>query len=196
MRVQCTSCKDGIALSERWHYYSDDAGNPLYSPDHPMFSNQCCASGCLSREPDFLAQREWLREVVEDAGLMVIFYPKYHCELNFIELIWSYMKSTLRKSCTFNFADLKTKIALLVDSIPLDVFQSSARFCYRFMSGYRIGLSGPLLDFTLKKFKCHRSIPPGVVDEMNRLYVEKKSAKQRGSKPKKARIIGVTSSFI
>jgi hypothetical protein len=40
----------------------------------------------LRKQPDFAAQKEWLREVVEEFDFEVLYYPKYHCELNFIEL--------------------------------------------------------------------------------------------------------------
>jgi len=156
----------------------NEDGSSMLEPNHMMLSNKYCASGCLSREPDFMAQREWLREVVEDAGLAIIFYPKYHCELNYIELIWGHMKRSLRKSCTFNFKDLKENIAELLETMPNSLFQSCARFCYRFMSGYRLGLSGPIIEFTMKKFKRHRSIPDGVVNDMKQQYEEKVLSKR------------------
>ena len=34
-----------------------------------------------------------------------------------------------------------------------------ARYCYRFMDAYRVGLTGAALDYTVKKFKSHRKIP-------------------------------------
>jgi len=43
---------------------------------------------CCLIEPDFLEQKEWLTEEIEMLGHKIIFYPKYHCELNFIENIW------------------------------------------------------------------------------------------------------------
>jgi hypothetical protein len=46
------------------------------------------------------------------------------------------------------------------------------------MSGYRLGLSGPILEFTMKKFKRHRSIPDGVVDDMKQQYEEKVLSKR------------------
>ena len=47
----------------------------------------CCARAVLSREPDFVEQKEWLEETVEDElGFKIIFFPKYHCELNYIGL--------------------------------------------------------------------------------------------------------------
>lgn len=42
----------------------------------------CCARGILSGQDDFKAQRSQIQEVIEDAGHSVLFYPKFHCELN------------------------------------------------------------------------------------------------------------------
>lgn len=39
----------------------------------------------MSQQPDFQGQRGRLQEEVEATGKLVIFYPKFHCELNFIE---------------------------------------------------------------------------------------------------------------
>ena len=117
----------------------------------------------FAKEAGFVAQRELLREVVEEAELKIIYYPKYHCELNYIELIWSYMKAKLRRDCTSTFSDLKQKLDLLLQNISLNIFQSSARFCYRFMAGYCLNLSGSLLDYTVKKYKGHRQIPNNVI---------------------------------
>ena len=33
----------------------------------------CCARYVMRNQPDFLAQREWLREVVEDAGCKIMY---------------------------------------------------------------------------------------------------------------------------
>jgi hypothetical protein len=40
------------------------------------------------------------------------------------------------------------------------------------MSGYRACLSGPLLDFTMKKYKSHRSIPSGIIDTVTKQFDE------------------------
>ncbi len=45
----------------------------------------CCATRILDFQPDFKEQRSLVQEVIEAAGHMCIFLPKYHCELNFIE---------------------------------------------------------------------------------------------------------------
>ncbi|UZO29111.1 uncharacterized protein OCT59_022601 [Rhizophagus irregularis] len=45
----------------------------------------CCARRIISLQPDFLAQKSALEEAILEAGHLCIFYPKFHCELNFIE---------------------------------------------------------------------------------------------------------------
>jgi hypothetical protein len=179
MNLDCHACKEDIPMTDRPTLYAD-----TFDPDHSIFTDQCCARGCLRRQPDFVAQKEWLREVVEDAGCLIIYYPKYHCEFNFIELTWGYMKSYLRRHCTFSYRELREKIEELLrpDGIPLEKTQNFARFCYRFMDGYRKGLSGPILDYTLKKCKKHRSIPDSIVERVqgeNGDYAKYLASKQR-----------------
>ena len=45
----------------------------------------CCGRRILSLQPDFLAQKSALVEIIENAGHVCIFFLKFHCELNFIE---------------------------------------------------------------------------------------------------------------
>jgi len=92
---------------------------------------------------------------------------------------------TIIRICTFNFADLKENIDKLLQpctivnktvddveilmqpgGIAIDRIRNFARFCYRFMDGYRKGLSGPILDYTLKKCKTHRSIPDSIIQKV------------------------------
>lgn len=63
----------------------------------------------------------------------MIYYPKYHCEFNFIELTWGFMKSSLRRICTFTYNDLRDKVNNLLehdheDGIKVSRVQSFARF--------------------------------------------------------------------
>ena len=44
----------------------------------------------MGKQLDFQAQRGRLQEEVEATGNLVIFYPKFHCELNFIERYFSF----------------------------------------------------------------------------------------------------------
>ena len=94
------------------------------------------------------------------------------------------MKSYLRRNCAFNYRHLKEQIEELLstDGIPIQKTQNFARFCYRFMDGYRKGLSGPILDYTLKKCKRHRSMPNDIIERVqgeNGEFAKYLASKQR-----------------
>jgi hypothetical protein len=55
-------------------------------------STTCCWSMILSQQSDFLNKRPLLQTIIEDAGHVCLFLPKFHCELNPIKLFWSYIK--------------------------------------------------------------------------------------------------------
>ena len=61
----------------------------------------------MSLELDFLAQKGAIAEIIEKAGHKCIFYPKFHCELNFIERYWGAAKNYARKNCDYSWAGLK-----------------------------------------------------------------------------------------
>jgi hypothetical protein len=84
MRLECIPCDMGLNAQERREFYTEN-GVLLFAEDDFRFSDKCCARGCLRRQPDFLKQKEWLGEVAESKGLIVIYYPKYHCEFYSIE---------------------------------------------------------------------------------------------------------------
>jgi hypothetical protein len=48
----------------------------------------CCLDRLLELQPDFQEQRNRLQEAIETRGHYVLFLPKFHPELNFIELYW------------------------------------------------------------------------------------------------------------
>jgi len=97
------------------------------------------------------------------------------------------MKKRLRSICSFSYSELKANIDILLrpNGIPIEKVQNFARFCYRFMDGYRKGLSGPILDYTLRKCKSHRTIPQSIIDEVQgdggksfREYLKKRGSRR------------------
>jgi hypothetical protein len=145
----------------------------------------CCALRCLQDQPDFKNQKEWITEIVEGRNHMIDFFPKYHCELSFIEMIWGRMKRLLRANCEFSFESLRNNLnKLLQGGIEQDIFAKAATYCFRFMDGYHKTMSGPLLDYAMKKYSSHRSFPSHfVVQEFEALYaVHLKSLTQKEMK--------------
>ena len=99
LNKQCHGCRLGLTVDE--------------------VGKRCCLSKVFSEEPDFMIQKEWLTEVVELGGCSIIIHPKYHCELNFIEMIWGWLKSYHRRSCTYNFKHLEETLPVsLEETMP------------------------------------------------------------------------------
>ena len=145
----CQCCASKIPHSERT-WIEDEVSKYL-----------CCATFVLSQEPDFLEQREWLTEVIEnELGFNIFFYPKFHCELNFIEQLWGWIKSYLRRHCKYNFNELKSSIDdVIMNKLPVQFVRRASDRCFRYMSGYRLGLAGAPLEYAMKQFKGHRCLP-------------------------------------
>ena len=57
----------------------------------------CYKRQILSLQSDFLAQKSALVEIIENVGYVCIFFPKFHCELNFIEIS---LRRGSQKVCT------------------------------------------------------------------------------------------------
>ena len=80
-------------------------------------------------EPDFLAQKGAIEELIENAGHKCIFSPKFHCELNFIERYWGASKRYARKNCDYSWSGLQKVVPESLDSIPLIMIRKFARKC-------------------------------------------------------------------
>jgi len=67
------------------------------SPVCPIESTECCMARLLSQQDDFKNQISMLETLIQNAGHLCIFLPKFHCELNPIEMVstWLELKVTL-----------------------------------------------------------------------------------------------------
>ena len=77
----------------------------------------CCARRVLEAERDFQDQKGRLQEEVEALGHSVLFYPKLHCEPNFIERYWCQAKWFARENCGYDFEALKTTVPEALASV-------------------------------------------------------------------------------
>jgi len=61
------------------------------SPICPFESNNCCMACLLSKQDDFHFQESLLEQKLKAKGHMCVFLPKFHCELNPIEMVNLYL---------------------------------------------------------------------------------------------------------
>ena len=112
------------------------------------------------------------------AGHSTLFFPKYHCEFNFIESVWNRLKDYARRNCTYSFTALHTTIPKALDSIPLAVIHRYAQRCDRFMDAYRekdfgLTLTPKQVERVVKKYKSHRRIPMDIATQYPEVFTVK-----------------------
>jgi hypothetical protein len=56
-------------------------------PVCPWENGDCCMARLLSKQDDFANQVSMLETLIQEAGHECIFLPKFHCELNPIEMV-------------------------------------------------------------------------------------------------------------
>ena len=94
-------------------------------------------------------------------GHKVIFYSKFHPELNFIEQYWDAAKRyTQHCDHTWNGETLPSAF----DSISLQTIRKYALKSKRYMDCYRKEFEGRQAEFAIKKYKSHRTVPETICE--------------------------------
>lgn len=133
----------------------------------PVDATDCCCKRILELQDDFQQQKSLVQEVIEEAGHLCIFLPKFHCELNFIEFFWGAVKKYLRDNCDYTFDTLKENMPKALASVQLSTIRRWEHRMYQWMEAYREGLQTQdaqfrAWQFSSAKYKSHRRVPERV----------------------------------
>ena len=113
----------------------------------------------LQNMPDFKCEKTKVEHVLLDSGYKAYFIPKFHCELNPIEMVWGQAKKFTRANCDYSFAGLEANLDAAFDSVNLDSIRKYFRKMRDYLAAYREGVPmGPLMDKALIKYKSHRKV--------------------------------------
>ncbi|KAG2348376.1 hypothetical protein BDR05DRAFT_874565, partial [Suillus weaverae] len=83
-------------------------------------ATHCCCQRILYNEPNFVGVKSLLELACKVHGFQAIFFPKFHCELNFIEQCWGYSKQIYCKlPASLKEADLEWNVLQSLDLVPL-----------------------------------------------------------------------------
>lgn len=127
----------------------------------------CCARRIISQQPDFCEQKSILEEAILEKGHIFERYPKFHCECNFIERYWGYVKRETRKLCKYNYTDLLQQVPKALVSVPVSKIRKFARKSWRYMDAYNRGLEGRIAEWAVNKYKTHRRLPENVEKQID-----------------------------
>ena len=150
-------------------------------------TDYCCWRIMFS-QPDFVAQKSHLEEYITSRGHICDFYPKFHCELNFIEQYWGVVKLRYQSSPkTADMDAMERNVIACLDDVPLlqikrrvlnfygryivliySSFSSYANRSARFISAYSQGLSGGEAAWANRKYHGHRTLPPSMVAKVKK----------------------------
>ena len=101
--ASCTksqTCKDverRVALSEATGQNDIATAQDMAVADSEIQSTPddewCCMHHVLTSQEDFRSEKPLIQSIIEDAGHVCLFLPRFHCELNPIEMLWGYGKN-------------------------------------------------------------------------------------------------------
>ncbi|KIK32812.1 hypothetical protein CY34DRAFT_110837 [Suillus luteus UH-Slu-Lm8-n1] len=112
------------------------------SPVCPFESKGCCMAHLLSQQDDFANQESMLETLIKKTGHLCILLPKFHCELNPIEMYWGWCKYRYRETPKNSFGEAKKAAEHFLNACPLEVFHCFINHSWHFMSAYQKGLTG------------------------------------------------------
>ena len=138
----------------------DPKGKKICKPE----AIDCCCQRILSLQRDFLEQKGKLQEELESRGHIVLFYPRFHCELNFIEYFWGYVKREVRENCDYKMDGLRENVPQALSNVPISTIWRFYAKCVRTMDAYRDGYIYGTKDFQQHVYKSHRKVKEKDVD--------------------------------
>ncbi|KIJ42812.1 hypothetical protein M422DRAFT_170684, partial [Sphaerobolus stellatus SS14] len=120
----------------------------------------------LFTQPDFCAQKSQLEEYITSRSHICDFYPKFHCELNFIEQYWGAAKFLYQKtSRTSDIDEMERNVLQCLDKVPEIQILRYANRAARFLHAYSQGLTGTQAIWANRCYHGHRTLPPNMVKD-------------------------------
>jgi hypothetical protein len=161
----------GLKQTLEEHGFNVENMKTKCSPICAFKNERCCLARLLSKQDDFWLQKSQIEKMITGRGHLYIFLPKFHCELNPIEMVssyfflslcdsqslqyWGWCKHQYREEYKETFADAKRVVWGCLDACPVEVIRHFFNQSWRFMSAYWQGLTGKAAEWAIYKQKSH-----------------------------------------
>ena len=110
----------------------------------------------MENQPDFQNEKSRLEIEIVQRGHECLFYPKFHCELNYIEYFQAAVKRYTRENCNYSFSELETTVFKGLESVSLLTIQRFANRSRRWIDPYINGLTEQQQKFVEIQESAHR----------------------------------------
>lgn len=179
----------GMAVILQQRGYTEAINLPAQCKDFkcPPDADRCCCRRLLYNQPDFVNVKSVLEEHCEHRGFLVQILPKYHCELNPLEMVWGRSKFHYRLNPpSSKEEDLHQNVINALDMVTLTemrrymifyysitnmylihLFPRFSRRSVRFMDAYRRGLNAKQAAWANKKYRGHRVLPESIMKDLD-----------------------------
>jgi hypothetical protein len=97
--------------------------NPMVYPVPESGKPPCCLARLLSTHKDFFEQKSAIATLIKGRGHKCLFLPKFHCELNPIEMYWGYSKARYRQVKKTSFDHAKKEVVEALDACTIDTLR-------------------------------------------------------------------------
>ena len=118
----------------------------------------------LGKQLDFKNVDPSLMVLVKRCGGVAIMLPKFHCQLNPIELVWGRSKYWVRRHCKYTIQCLRENVtksyAVEDERLSLDIVQKYCRKVANFHSVYAEKHTGPDAVMKRREYRSHRKPAP------------------------------------
>ncbi|KXN85778.1 hypothetical protein AN958_10848 [Leucoagaricus sp. SymC.cos] len=139
-----------------------------FKNDCPEGLASCCCCWILYNEPNFQAVELRLKKFARKrGGYEILFLPKFHCELNFIEQCWGYAKRNYCMLPPSSSAEvLERNVQKVLGEIPLEIMRRFSIRALRFTDAYSKELSGRQAAWAIRKYRGHRTLPESILCQL------------------------------
>ncbi|KIK94348.1 hypothetical protein PAXRUDRAFT_143045 [Paxillus rubicundulus Ve08.2h10] len=120
----------------------------------------------LASQQDFKEEKPLIQTIIEEAGHKCWFLPKFHCELNLIEMYWGWVKARFHINSDSTFPIAKCLVPEILDACPVNMICAFFRKSWRYMDAYRKGLNARQAEFAVKKYRSHRRCGPAMMMDL------------------------------
>ena len=182
-RLLVLQLHDASEVNEEDHEYAEEGNEDSDEPEEEEDGEQevkeyewkdYSAKGLqtlLSQQPDFADEKCMLELELKARGDLCLFLPKFHCELNMIELIWGRSKFYVRRAEHPDKGSLRALVGgpggqppgLIWSSfdplnLPLTLVWKYAAKCRDFIRLYHKEVSTGIIHKVRKNYKSHRRV--------------------------------------